>query len=272
MKFYCINDTFVHCHGSCDKVRPKSPWIFNEIPAVEDMNPVLYVDHKIMEAKDLPESHDFGWLCESPPILDSTVNWILDNMDWCENRFIGIFTPDKSLLEVSDLFIEAPGGSNMPWIKDWKMRPKSKLVSIIASDKRHLEGHRLRHKIVEKDPTIDVYGRGYSPIDSKEEGLEDYMFSFCIENAQVDFYYTEKITDAIACGTIPIYWGSEDIFEVFDPRGILMLEDLTEGVVQLSPELYEEMIPFAENNLRYLQEIRTADDVVQDLMKDMMDE
>lgn len=266
MKFYSINNTFTHCFGSCDKVRPSDPWVFNQLPPEDAGDPVLYVDNMIMESKNTPVRQDFGWLCESPPILNGAVDWILDNIQWCEDRFIKIFTPDKSLLDVSDMFAEAPGGSNMPWIKDWKMRPKTELVSIIASGKRFLEGHVLRHEIIAKDPSIHVYGGGYKPIEEKEEGLEKYMFSYCIENANVDFYYTEKITDAIACGTIPIYWGSEDIFTLFDPKGIVMYEDLAAGKVTLSSELYEEMLPAAENNLNSLYELRTADDIIQESM------
>ncbi len=266
MKFYCIDGTFSHCKGSCDKVRPFAPWVFNEIPDRGDTDPVLYIDHKIMEAENIPARNDFGWLCESPSILNGTVNWILDNLDWCEERFNAIYTPDISLLGISDLFMAAPAGSNLPWIEEWKMRPKSRLVSMIASNKRDLPGHRLRHEIIDGDPSIHAYGRGYEPIARKEEGLEDYMFSYCIENDVVDDYYTEKITDAVACGTVPIYWGSEVVKNLFNPDGIIFLDDLRDGKVVLSPELYQEMLPYAEENLNRLYEFRAADDIVQELM------
>lgn len=268
MKYYCINNTFTHCLGSCDKVRPSNPWIFNEVPSEGSDDPVLYTDGMIAISERVPKRNDFGWMCESPELLGDLTNWIKENLSYVEDRFIKVFTPDRSLLEVSDVFAEAPGGSNMPWVKEWKIRPKSELVSIIASNKKDMEGHRLRHQIIKEDPSIHTYGRGYKPIESKEEGLERYMFSYCIENANVDFYYTEKITDAIACGTIPIYWGSKDIFSIFNPNGIVMYEDLASGKVTLSSELYEEMLPAAEDNLNSLHSLKTADDVLQELMRD----
>lgn len=268
MKYYCINNTFTHCLGSCDKVAPSNKWIFNEIPDEDSDDPVLYTDGLITISDRVPKRNDFGWMCESPELLSDLTEWIKENLSYVEDRFLKIFTPDRDLLGLSEVFAEAPGGSNMPWVKEWKMRSKSDLVSIIASNKRDMEGHKLRHQIIEGDPSIHAYGRGYKSIENKEEGLEKYMFSYCIENANVEFYYTEKITDAIACGTVPIYWGPSSISEVFDMRGIVVLEDLLQGKITLSEGLYNEMVPYLEDNLKVLHSIKTADDVIQETMKE----
>jgi hypothetical protein len=260
--FHCISNTLAHSHGSCDKVKPSNPWVFNQIPDSDD-EPVVYVDNMISQAFKMPAKKDFGWMCESPAIIDSLSEWITINISHVEKRFTKIFTCDRSLLPISEVFEWAPAGSNMPWIENIEMRDeKDKLVSIIASGKKTTQGHILRHEIVEKnDGAVDVFGRGYTPIDKKEEGLERYMFSYCIENTKADLYYTEKIADAIACGTIPIYWGSDQISEVFDDRGIIRYEDL--GFVELSEGLYNEMKPYAEENLNRLKEMKSADDIVQ---------
>ena len=36
---------------------------------------------------------------------------------------------------------------------------------------------------------IDLLGRGFKPVDKKEEGLIDYMFSIAIENDTYDTYH-----------------------------------------------------------------------------------
>ena len=243
-------------------VKPENPWVFNDL-SCEDDQPVVYVDNTILYALDLPEKRDFGWMCESPAVIDKLTDWVKCNLDLLEERFVRVFTCDKSLLPLSDVFEWTPAGSNMPWVENWHIREgKDKLVSIIASSKKTTVGHVLRHEIVERGRgVIDIFGRGHAPIDKKEEGLERYMFSYCIENVKADLYYTEKITDAIACGTIPIYWGSEQISEVFDERGIIKYEDL--GSIELSDGLYDEMKPYAEENLNRLKEMKSADDIVQ---------
>ena len=102
------------------------------------------------------------------------------------------------------------------WIlpEDRKIYPKKKLISIIASEKRETEGHKLRHEIIDairKDPVVskyvDVFGRGYNPVDYKLEALKDYRFSIVIENEKTPFWFTEKLIDCFMTGTVPIYWG-----------------------------------------------------------------
>jgi len=265
LNFYCINNTFTHCRGSCDGSPPANPWVFNQIPEDPDAGPVLYTDGLIAASEQVPKKNDFAWMCESPALLGDLYVWIKDNLSYVEDRFVKVFTSDKSLLSLSEVFEWAPAGSNKSWVKSPGIRSqKNKLVSIIASNKRSTDGHLLRHKIVDSDPAVDAYGRGYRSIDRKEEGLDDYMFSYCIENTKSDLYYTEKIADAIACGTIPIYWGSDQIGEVYNKDGILRYEDIED--IELSEDLYLDMLPYAIENLSTLNEMRPADDVVQDKM------
>ena len=122
---------------------------------------------------------------------------------------------------------------------------KTNLVSLIASNKNKLEGHKLRHLIVNKVKdikSIDVMGRGYSPFNHKEDGLLPYMFSIIVENCKEDNYFSEKLIDCLLCRTIPIYWGAPDISEYFDTRGMIIFNNLDEfmGILPtLTVELYE---------------------------------
>ena len=82
------------------------------------------------------------------------------------------------------------------WIKEPKVYEKSKMISMIASNKNMCEGHRLRLEWVDRiGDQVDLYGRGFNEIADKEEGLCDYMFSVAIENGQYETYFTEKILD-----------------------------------------------------------------------------
>lgn len=96
------------------------------------------------------------------------------------------------------------------WIlpQDRQIYPKTKGISIIASDKKQTEGHRLRHEaIAALKGKVDVFGRGYNPIDYKLDALKDYKFSIVIENERTPGFFTEKLIDCILTGTIPLYWG-----------------------------------------------------------------
>lgn len=109
---------------------------------------------------------------------------------------------------------------------------KSRPASIIASDRRSLEGHRLRHRIVDeiraRGLDVDVMGRGYRPFERKWEGLAPYRYSVVIENARERHYISEKLIDACLCRTIPIYWGAPNVGNYVDPAGLVICESVGE--------------------------------------------
>ncbi|SFR57057.1 glycosyltransferase family 10 domain-containing protein [Litoreibacter janthinus] len=122
---------------------------------------------------------------------------------------------------------------------------KSKMTSLIASAKRDLEGHRLRHQIVdhvrEAGLDVDVMGRGYKPFERKQDGLESYRYSVVIENIRESDYFTEKIVDSALCKTVPIYWGCPNIARFFNPDGMIICQseaDIRAALQQVSNDDY----------------------------------
>ena len=131
---------------------------------------------------------------------------------------------------------------------------------MIASNKNMCNGHRLRLEWVEKlKSKVDLYGRGFKTIETKEEGLCDYMFSVAIENATTDAYYTEKILDCFATGTVPVYYGTDTICEYFDCKGIIKLDDKFD-VTMLTKKLYLSMKQAILTNLKLATEFDTLED------------
>lgn len=53
--------------------------------------------------------------------------------------------------------------------------------------------------------------------------LSQYKFNICLENTFRPGYNTEKVVNALLAGVIPIYWGSETIFEFVNKDRILYL-------------------------------------------------
>ena len=133
------------------------------------------------------------------------------------------------------------------------------------------EGHRNRHRIVDECyDHIDLFGgyRGSHKIGSgnfkttwpgKEDALVDYAFSLVIENAVYDKYYTEKITDCFATGTIPIYVGTEKICEDFDCNGIIFYDNV-EQVKSLTMDDYFSRIDSVVENYKLVCKMKISDD------------
>jgi hypothetical protein len=53
------------------------------------------------------------------------------------------------------------------------------------------------------------------PNTNKLDGLLDYKYSIAIENCKKNNYISEKFTDCILAGTIPIYYGADNIGDYF---------------------------------------------------------
>ena len=117
------------------------------------------------------------------------------------------------------------------WIPDseWGIKPKSREVSHIYSAKRFMAGHEMRHQIAQRFPLLDHYGHGTpNPVRCKSEALADYRFSIVVENDRAENYFTEKLIDCLALGTVPIYWGCPNIADFFDPHGIIQFDNIND--------------------------------------------
>lgn len=49
------------------------------------------------------------------------------------------------------------------------------------------------------------------PVKDKHKFLTNYKFNIAFENSSVHGYTTEKLADALAAATLPIYWGNPDV-------------------------------------------------------------
>ncbi len=77
-----------------------------------------------------------------------------------------------------------------------------------------------------------------------------HKFSIACENASHPGYHTEKLIEAFAAGTVPIYWGDPEVGKVFNKKAFVdvndfdCLEDVVSRVKELdeNPELYLAML------------------------------
>jgi hypothetical protein len=182
------------------------------------------------------------------------------NMEFYSYFFDKIFTHDKNILSKIKNAEFIPASST--WIKDKEIYEKTKLISMITSSKIMCHGHVVRMEWAKKLFTqVDMYGYGFKAIEKKEEGLKDYMFSVAIENDCYESYFTEKILDCFATGTIPVYLGTPDIGDFFNIDGIIMLTD-DFNVRDLSPELYYSKMDAINDNFERLKKYISVEDYI----------
>ena len=234
----------------------------------------LYVNGEALKAlEDNSGLPKFIWLLESREIIGDQYWWIEENYDFISTRVDGIFTADQRLTEET-----GPDGKFLyclsnaaPWVMDRNIYNKSKLVSMIASNKGYTEGHKRRLRVVEKFHQKyggdDLYGWGLPQeldIKEKSKGLKDYMFSFACENANYPTYFTEKLTDCFACGTIPVYYGTAGVAQYFNHEGIIFLDkdEPWENIPweKLTEEYYESKHIAIRENFEIAASMRVSED------------
>ncbi|WP_037353995.1 glycosyltransferase family 10 domain-containing protein [Selenomonas sp. FC4001] len=121
---------------------------------------------------------------------------------------------------------------------------KTKLISVISSDKNFTEGHRKRQQFVgflkeEFKDNIDVFGRGIRDFEDKWEVIAPYKYHVALENCQVRDYITEKLTDAYLSEAYPIYWGCPNVDEYY-PSDSLTVIDIEQP--QLAADIIKKVI------------------------------
>lgn len=85
-------------------------------------------------------------------------------------------------------------------------------------------------------------------VTDKQKFLSEYRFSLAFESTSHLGYCTEKIVQAYAAGTIPIYFGDPNICSYFNPKSFVFVDknnisEAIDRVIQIdqSPQMYEEM-------------------------------
>lgn len=212
-----------------------------------------------------------AWLVESPDYKQRAYQSITKKKLY--QRFDRIYTFDKELLKKDARFVFLPFGGCWIEDQDWKVYPKTKNVSVIASFKKELEGQRLRHQVIQKmaDQLDGVFGSGYQKFDYKCDILKDFRYSIVIENCRRDYYFTEKLLDCFAVGTVPIYWGCPGINRFFNTDGIISFKNMRQlrKILQsINEEDYYSRILAVEDNLHRISSYVMPEDRLAKMMNE----
>lgn len=266
MKVYIVDEAFRGQSFTNHTWMGESPitWI-RDIEGDPDL--IIYTDDTIWRG-DKVGKIKIAWLFEGRTFKLSNYEYIERN----HHEFDYIFTWDKELLDLNNTlnmekFIFIPYGGS--WINESEnaIYEKHKNVSIVASNKKFLTGHYLRHDVIakHKDKFDGIYGYGYNPVQSLLTAYKDYRFTVVIENEQRDYGFSEKIVTPMLCGTIPIYWGCPSVGSFFDKNGIISFDTIEEleGILNsLTEEKYLDMIQSVSNNFEIAKKFSLMENYV----------
>jgi hypothetical protein len=97
---------------------------------------------------------------------------------------------------------------------------KTKLLSVVCSDKCSKPGHRKRFEFVKQlkeafGDELDLFGTGQNPIADKTDAIRPYKYHIAIENSSAPDYWTEKLADCYLEEAFPFYAGCPNLNRYF---------------------------------------------------------
>jgi hypothetical protein len=204
------------------------------------------------------------------------------------SKFDAIFTYSKRLLKLlpNAIYFHHNGlisTEDEEYYNSFKTKEKQFEVSFLCGTTNWAEGHKLRQKVYKLKNKISIpkqwyyvledfdvtkqvrpgynyYSKDLSHIPDGEAAehygkrilFNDSMFHIAVENCEIDNWYTEKISQAFATKTVPLYWGCKNLRERgYDERGIIRFTNenhLLEIVNNLTPEDYYKRLPYINYN------------------------
>ena len=151
---------------------------------------------------------------------------------------------------------------------------KKKFCNMVVSNVKNATEKRIEffQKLCEYKQ-VDSGGKSYNnlpdkkPVADKLEFQKKYKFSIAFENSSYPGYTTEKITQAWAAGTIPIYWGDPTIGEQLNEEAFINCHKYNSW-----DEVIEKIIEIDQNDELYLkmqkQPISKKDSPLHELIKE----
>jgi hypothetical protein len=217
--------------------------------------------------------YKIAWMHECRSIHPWAYNLILQ----VEDKFDYIFTFDDKLLEKGGKYVPGPPPASSCILEEnISLHPKSKFMSMVVSTKgkdivitHEARGHFLRHIIAEhlrkKNYDIDLWGSAYKsfPLGDKISTLKDYHFQIVIVNGSHKNYFTDVLTDCFRTGTVPIFWGCENVGNYFNEKGIIRFEnpkDFNNIIKSLSTQDYYDRMEYIEDNFQRVRQYFCTDD------------
>jgi hypothetical protein len=204
----------------------------------DDYTHVLILNTAMPDIKHIPKQNVIGLAFEPYVYLGLTEEFVQYAIKYIGKYFIG------DTMGLPEPFIE--GFSYMWHNPPLKQLPiKTKIMSMMISDKASQSGHIYRHELVQKilqtNLPIDIYGRGckfYKHLNDPRirgefvegEPYNDYQYHICIENCQTNHYFSEKIMNPLLANTIPIYLGCRNIDSYFPDMVIKLSGNIEEDI------------------------------------------
>jgi hypothetical protein len=267
--------------------RPESSLVYNGLKTLN--KPITFFYDYIPQNIEQLQINPYNFIMlHEPNEFFGMHSWVKQNY----HLFTGILTWNEDLLNTlpnAILFHHIGEGGcgtiENNYLEEFNQQypEKSFNISFLSGAKSLVQGHKFRQEIYKLENQITIPKKWFYTLDdfneeefkkggvgrpdniwlSKKICYIDTMFHIGVENVNYNNWYTEKITDAFATKTLPIYWGCPNLGDLgYDERGIIRFNtksELIELVNSLTPEVYYKKLPYIEYNCEMIKYHRIKD-------------
>lgn len=235
------------------------------------LNTHFYTGKSAQETVGTPLTK-YAWLLE-PRTKQPQDYRALEKSRSLAREFTAVLTYDERLLDMLDNAVFFPGCA-CSWVNEtdadiWQKKTKN--VSILSSNKKMCPLHYLRLAIAwkcKKEGLADTFGTfdGGKAV-TMAETLKPYRYSIALENQISDYFYTERLISAFITMTVPIYVGARKIHKLFNPDGIIRIdekqaENIADVLKQCSERDYLSRLPAMRENYEKAQAYLNQNDML----------
>lgn len=131
-------------------------------------------------------------------------------------------------------------------LSDLEIRNKTKFCNFVYSNNKATSDRARLFNLLTEYKKVDSGGRYMNniggPVEDKYVFQKEYKFSIAFENCSSNGYVTEKLIQAFAASTIPIYWGDKTVIDTFNDKAFInchnfdSLEDVVAEVVRIDQD------------------------------------
>lgn len=221
------------------------PMIYQRVAEAYDFKPTHYSDEYILNFHDHPNLKKIiyfeYWMKDLHKLPKSKLvlfKWEANKIDPAlYDRYSCVYTIDDDLID-GKKFFKFYYPALLPMIRERTPFQEKKLCTMVVTNWTEERLQVLEFFESKETSDFEFYGEigfpyylsekyrgpisGYHSGREKIETLDRYRFGICFENTHTTRgYITEKIFNYFAAGTIPIYWGPENILD-YIPKDCLI--------------------------------------------------
>lgn len=265
--FGLVDKTFAHSETAVAGVR--SAYVAWDRDRPLDHDVVFFTDDEALRNSetDVGARIKVAWLIESQGIKP----YLYRDLE-ALSKFDVVLTHSSQVLAALDNAFFVPGGG--VWVGgthaggEAAIHQKTELCSMISSYKVSAPLHRRRlgYALLLKflfSGRVKVFLGSRTVASVPATG--PFAFNVCVENFIDDLYFTERLLNCFATGTIPLYLGSRSLPPCFEEKGVLRFDNAKQLVDLLKSatlDRYADMMPFVEHNFRAVNDFRSLEDYI----------